>query len=266
VPDWYANLRTTRGGAGCGSPYHSLDRTKYIPTAALPWPLAKRLSIRRSGLLPRLPNPAPRRPIAPPMPFSFADIEALFARLGDRAYAGEPVSQLEHALQSGLLAEQAGAGPALVTAAFLHDLGHLINDQGESPTLRGIDDRHEFVAIPRLRELFGPAVLQPIRLHVAAKRYLCMRGNREHGGPLSGPQYLAALSADSRRSLQLQGGVFSEAEADAFIGQPHAADAVRLRLWDDAAKVAALPTPPLSHYLAIAAAVAQATPGAKGVQ
>ncbi len=177
------------------------------------------------------------------MPFSFADIEALFARLGDRAYAGEPVSQLEHALQSGLLAEQAGAGPALVTAAFLHDLGHLINDQGESPTLRGIDDRHEFVAIPRLRELFGPAVLQPIRLHVAAKRYLCVRGNREHGGPISGPQYLAALSADSRRSLQLQGGVFSEAEADAFIGQPHAADAVRLRLWDDAAKVAALPTP-----------------------
>lgn len=188
-----------------------------------------------------------------------SDIESLFARLGDRAYAGEPVTQLEHALQSGLLAEEAGASDALVTAAFLHDLGHLINDQGESPTLRGIDDRHEYVAIPRLRELFGDDVLTPIRLHVDAKRYLCARGDRAHGGTMSGPEYLAALSADSKRSLQLQGGVFSAAEADAFIATPHAADALRVRLWDDAAKIAGRATPDVAHYLAIADRVSRST-------
>ncbi|MCA3220405.1 MAG: HD domain-containing protein [Burkholderiales bacterium] len=193
------------------------------------------------------------------MPFSIDDIDRLFAGLGDRAYAGEPVTQLEHALQSGLLAEEAGASEALVTAAFLHDIGHLINDQGESPTLRGIDDRHEVVALPRLRELFGEDVLTPIRLHVNAKRYLCARGDRAHGGQMSGPQYLDALSADSKRSLRLQGGVFSDREADAFIAQPHAADAVRVRLWDDTAKVAGKRTPRMAHYLAIAARVSSAT-------
>jgi phosphonate degradation associated HDIG domain protein len=202
--------------------------------------------------------------------FSLSDIETLFARLGDRAYAGEPVTQLEHALQSGLLAEEAGASEALVTAAFLHDLGHLINDQGTeenqyTPTLRGIDDRHEYVAIPRLRALFGEDVLTPIRLHVDAKRYLCARGDRAYGGQMTGPQYLDALSADSKRSLQLQGGVFSDAEADAFIATPHAADALRVRLWDDAAKIAGRPTPGIAHYLAIAERVhraASASPSA----
>ena len=188
------------------------------------------------------------------MPFTISDIQRLFDQLGDRAYSGEPVSQIEHALQCGQLAEQAGASPALVTAAFLHDIGHLINDQGESPTLRGIDDRHEYVAIPRLRDLFDDAVLAPIRLHVDAKRYLCARGD----GTMSGPQSLAALSADSVRSLKLQGGVFSDAEADAFIAQPHAADAVKVRRWDDLAKVAGQPTPPLAHYMVIAASVARA--------
>ncbi len=182
------------------------------------------------------------------MDFRFDDIERLFAAKGDREYAGEPVSQREHALQSALLAEQAGASDALVTAALLHDLGHLLNDQGETPTLRGIDDRHERVAIPALRRLFGEDVLAPIRLHVDAKRYLCARGD----GTLSGAQYRAALSADSVRSLALQGGVFDDAQADAFIAQPFATDAVRLRCWDDLAKVAGKATPDLAHYLSIA--------------
>jgi predicted HD phosphohydrolase len=130
----------------------------------------------------------------------------------------------------------------------------MINDQGETPTLRGIDDRHEYVAIPRLRRLFPDAVLAPIRMHVDAKRYLCARGD----GSFSGPAYLEALSADSVRSLQLQGGVFSAAQADAFIEQPFAADAVRLRCWDDLAKVAGRPTPSLEHYLTLAAGVALA--------
>src|SRR5512139_978051 len=167
------------------------------------------------------------------MGLSLGEIEQLFAAKGDRMYAGEPVTQLQHALQSAELAERAGASDELVLAAFLHDLGHLINDQGDTPTLRGVDDRHEYVALPFLRDLYGDAVLQPIRLHVDAKRYLCARGD----GGVSGAEYWAALSADSKRSLELQGGIFSAAEADRFIAQPHAADAVRVRLWDDLAKV-----------------------------
>jgi predicted HD phosphohydrolase len=118
--------------------------------------------------------------------------------------------------------------------------------------LRGIDDRHEYVALPFLRDLFGPKVLQPIRLHVDAKRYLCARGD----GTVTGAEYWAALSIDSRRSLELQGGIFSEPEAESFRAQPFAADSVRVRLWDDRAKLARAKTPPLSHYIALAARVA----------
>jgi phosphonate degradation associated HDIG domain protein len=186
------------------------------------------------------------------MGLSISDIEDLFAAKGGRMYAGEPVTQLEHALQSAQLAEREGASDALVVAALLHDLGHLINDQGETPTLRGIDDRHEYVALPFLRDLFGPDVLQPIRLHVDAKRYLCACGD----GRLSGAQYWSALSIDSKRSLELQGGIFTETEAAAFHAQPYAADGVRVRLWDDRAKESAATTPPLAHYLARARRVA----------
>jgi phosphonate degradation associated HDIG domain protein len=182
------------------------------------------------------------------MALTLSDIETLFAAKGDRIYTGEPVTQLEHALQSAEAAERDGASDELILAAFLHDLGHLINDQGETPTLRGIDDRHEYVALPFLRGVFADGVLQPIRLHVEAKRYLCARGD----GRNTGAEYWANLSADSKRSLELQGGIFSTAEADAFIAQPFAADAVRLRLWDDLAKVAKAPTPPIERYLALA--------------
>lgn len=174
------------------------------------------------------------------MALTLNDISALFERKGAAQYSGEPVTQLEHALQCALLAEQAGADDELVTAALLHDLGHLLNDQGESPTLRGIDDLHQFYALPFLRGLFSERVLDAIRWHVDAKRYLCA----------SRPDYEASLSDDSKRSLALQGGVFSPADARAFLDRPHAQEAVRVRLWDDAAKQAGLPTPSLGHYLA----------------
>lgn len=186
------------------------------------------------------------------MAFALDDIEPLFAAKGRRMYAGEPVTQLQHALQSAHLAEQSGANAALVVAALLHDLGHMCNDQGETPTLRGIDDRHEYVALPFLRGLFDDAVLQPIRLHVDAKRYLCARGD----GASNGAQYWANLSADSKRSLELQGGIFTDAEAQRFIAQPHANGAVSVRLWDDAAKIEDADTPPLGHYLALAQQIA----------
>ena len=170
---------------------------------------------------------------------SLSDICALFARKGGRAYEGECVTQLEHALQTAAQAEATGAPPALITAALLHDLGHLLNDQGETPTLRGVDDLHQFTALPFLRPLYGDDVLEPIRLHVDAKRYLCA----------TRADYYAALSADSKRSLVLQGGVYSVHEASRFIEQPHADDAVKIRLWDDLAKVAGAVTPPLAHFV-----------------
>ena len=170
---------------------------------------------------------------------SLDDIEHLFHTRGHAQYSGEPVTQLQHALQSAALAEGEGADDELITAALLHDLGHLVHDLGETPTLQGVDDLHQFIAIPFLRGLFSARVLGAVQGHVDAKRYLCA----------TRPGYLAALSADSQRSLVLQGGVFDAAQAHAFIAQPGAQEAVRLRLWDDAAKSATMSTPPLAHYL-----------------
>ena len=168
------------------------------------------------------------------------EIDELFARRGGEQYSGEDVTQLEHALQCALRAQDEGAGDELVTAALLHDLGHMLHDLGASPTLQGVDDVHQYRALPFLRGLFPEAVLLPIQLHVDAKRYLCAVQ----------PAYFEALSQDSKRSLGLQGGIFDDGQARAFIAQPGAADAVRLRVWDDQAKTAGLRTPPLAHFLA----------------
>jgi len=168
------------------------------------------------------------------------DIEALFRRRGGEQYSGEPVTQLEHALQSATLAEADGADDELVTAALLHDLGHLLHELGETPTLRGVDDVHQYIALPFLRRLFPERVLNAVKLHVDAKRYLCA----------TRPDYHDALSADSRRSLLLQGGIFDAAQAATFAALPNAQDAVRLRLWDDQAKAENAETPPLAHFLA----------------
>lgn len=175
------------------------------------------------------------------MALSVSDICLLFARKGGRMYDGEPVTQLEHALQTAARAEAAAAPTALVCAALLHDLGHMLNDHGETPTLRGVDDLHQFAALPFLRDTFGDDVLEPIRLHVDAKRYLCA----------AHPDYYDSLSADSKRSLALQGGVYPSEAAATFIAQPYAAQAVSVRRWDDLAKIANAPTPPLAHYVTL---------------
>jgi phosphonate degradation associated HDIG domain protein len=174
---------------------------------------------------------------------SLSDIALLFARRGAEQYSGEPVTQLEHALQTAHMAEQSSAGEELITASLLHDLGHLLNDQGETPSLRGIDDSHQHYALPFLRGLFPGTVLRAIQLHVDAKRYLCH----------ARPEYFARLSDDSKRSLQLQGGVFDDAQAAAFIALPAARDAIMLRQWDDLAKQPNWRTPRLAHFLDIAA-------------
>lgn len=151
-----------------------------------------------------------------------------YARDGHLAYDGEGVTQLQHGWQCARLAEGAGAGDALVLACWLHDIGHLMSDLSGTPTLEGIDDRHEAVGARLLREVFGDDVARPVGLHVMAKRY---RVAVE-------PGYAQRLSEDSRRSLVLQGGPLSPAACAAFIDDRHAADALRLRAWDDRAKQA----------------------------
>jgi phosphonate degradation associated HDIG domain protein len=162
--------------------------------------------------------------------FDAESIVGLFARRGHLAYVGEEVSQWQHAWQCGQLARRAGASPALQLAAWLHDVGHLMTALEGTPTLRGSDDRHEALAAQSLRPVFGAAVAEPVALHVEAKRYLVSRN----------PGYRERLSADSVRSLALQGGAMNEADCAAFLLRPYAEDALRLRAWDDVAKDPAL--------------------------
>jgi phosphonate degradation associated HDIG domain protein len=165
----------------------------------------------------------------------------LLATKGDAEYGGETVTQLEHALQCAALAETNNCSPELITACLLHDIGHLIHNLGENVAERGIDDRHEYRAIPFLQALFDAAVTEPIRLHVEAKRYLCAINSI----------YWDGLSDTSKHSLELQGGIFSPGAAQKFIQQPYARDAVQLRIWDDHAKIPQLITPTLEHFVPI---------------
>uniref|UniRef100_A0A7C2P853 HD domain-containing protein n=1 Tax=Schlesneria paludicola TaxID=360056 RepID=A0A7C2P853_9PLAN len=167
-----------------------------------------------------------------------ANVLELFRQRGGSLYGGEAVTEQEHALQAAWLAEQAGAPPALIVAALLHDIGHLLHNLPEDAPDHGIDDRHEHSGASWLRRYFGPEVAEPVRLHVAAKRYLCAVE----------PRYLQQLSAPSQLSLRLQGGAMSPEEVHDFERHPHAQAAVRLRHWDDAAKIAGLETPLLEHF------------------
>ena len=155
--------------------------------------------------------------------------EAL-AKRGAEEYGGEKVTQLQHGLQCAMLAEQEGASDALIAAALLHDIGHMIDipvgETAESVAVKGVDTMHEDVAASFLTRWFGDDVIEPIRHHVDAKRYLCFME----------PDYFDGLSEASVRSLELQGGAFDEAQARVWIAQPFAEDGVRLRRWDDLAK------------------------------
>lgn len=169
---------------------------------------------------------------------SVDEVFELFASGGSEAYFGEPVTQLEHALQSAWFIERKGGDAALIAAGLLHDLGHLLHHEGEDAADRGIDTRHEEAGVEALRDHLPAAVLDPIRLHVAAKRYLCFANSR----------YFAQLSPASVQSLALQGGPMSVAEAEAFLALPHAREAVLLRQADDAAKIPGLEVPALDSY------------------
>jgi phosphonate degradation associated HDIG domain protein len=162
----------------------------------------------------------------------------LFATKGHEAYVGEPVSQLEHGLQSAYHAELEGASDELIVAALLHDIGHLIHKLPEDAADHGIDTRHEHLGGAWLKRYCGPEVTEPIRLHVPAKRYLCA----------TDAEYQAQLSPASIQSLVLQGGPFTADEVEAFERNSHFRAAVALRRWDDLAKIPDLDVPPLEHY------------------
>jgi phosphonate degradation associated HDIG domain protein len=168
------------------------------------------------------------------------EIFSLFENRGDEAYFGEPVSQTEHALQAAYQAESERAPDTLVVAALLHDIGHLVHGLSEDVADSGVDGRHEAVGEAWLSRHFGPEVAEPVRLHVAAKRYLCAMD----------AAYGEQLSPASVQSLALQGGPFSPAEVKAFEQNPLFREAVRLRRWDDAAKIPGLKVPGLEHYRA----------------
>lgn len=167
-------------------------------------------------------------------------VDEVFRAFADHGgdFYGENVSQLDHALQCAFLATEEGASDPLIAAALLHDIGHLFEGRGEAAERDRRDARHEAHGARLLRPWFGPEVAGPVALHVAAKRYLCAT---ELG-------YEAALSPASRLSLQLQGGRFAPEERLRFERSPFAAEAVRLRRWDDAGKIPDLVPPGLGHY------------------
>jgi phosphonate degradation associated HDIG domain protein len=167
------------------------------------------------------------------------DLLRVYAGRATRRYGLSAVSQLQHALQAAALAEAAGEPAALILAALLHDVGHMIHELGPDPAARGIDDRHEEIGADWLARHFGPEVAEPVRLHVPAKRYLCAVE----------ADYFGKLSPDSVRSLELQGGAMSAAEVAAFDRDPYAEAAKRLRRYDEGAKDPKAATPDFEHFL-----------------
>ena len=168
-----------------------------------------------------------------------ARITALYAGADASTPYDEQVTELEHALQAAALAEASGASPALVAAALLHDVGHLLlRDFQPIGEALEHDARHELAGASHLRRVFGREVAEPVRLHVAAKRYLVA----------TDPGYGERLSPSSVRSLAVQGGAMGPEEIAAFEAEPGSPGAVALRRWDDEAKVPGLSVPDFDHY------------------
>ncbi len=171
---------------------------------------------------------------------SMDQIHAAFARRGHQTY-GEGVTLADHSIQCAAFAERDGARPALITAALLHDIGHMLHDLPEDVADSGIDTQHESLGSVWLSQYFGAEVTEPVRLHVAAKRYLAA----------TEPGYFDKLSDASQLSLNLQGGPMSDAQARAFEAELFFADAVRLRRWDEEGKITDYQGPDAAYFDAI---------------
>ncbi len=168
-------------------------------------------------------------------------ILAIFQEGGSSAYFGESVSMTEHALQAAYFARAAAAPPALIVAALLHDIGHLVDDVPSDIADWTTDAHHERVGSRWLATRFRPEVSEPVRLHVPAKRYLLA----------TDAKYFAKLSPASVITLRLQGGPMAVHEVAQFETEPYCKEAVRVRQWDDQGKVAGLKTPSLGDYRAL---------------
>jgi phosphonate degradation associated HDIG domain protein len=178
-------------------------------------------------------------------------IADLFASEGAAGHLGEAVTQAMHMLQAAALAERDGATPALVAAALLHDVGHFTGAISGRDLMLGIDNRHSEQGARWLAQWFGPEVTEPVRLHVDAKRYLCAVE----------PAYATRLSPASVYTLSVQGGPMSEHEAVEFRGRQFAAEACRVRRWDDEAKVPHAPTPAFEHFALLLAGLVRSGGG-----
>ena len=173
----------------------------------------------------------------------FIMIATLFAHSGHDAYFGEPVTQLEHALQTAQLAEQAGADRETVVAAFLHDIGHLLPAEAGAGYMDGYGTvDHERLGADFLRQRgFSEKVAQLIENHVNAKRYLVAKSM----------DYFERLSEASLRTLEFQGGPMTPDEAARFEQHPYFNEILQMRRWDEQAKMPGLPTPEVTHYLSL---------------
>jgi phosphonate degradation associated HDIG domain protein len=169
------------------------------------------------------------------------EVRALYERYGAAAYFGEQVSMTEHSLQAAYFAREQGAAAPLVVAALLHDIGHLLEDVPLDIADWTTDARHEAVGGAWLARRFGPAVCEPVLLHVAAKRYLCATDSH----------YFRKLSSASVHTLQLQGGPMGADEVTRFESEPFFKEALLVRRCDDLGKVSGLATPPLEEYFAL---------------
>jgi [1-hydroxy-2-(trimethylamino)ethyl]phosphonate dioxygenase len=163
----------------------------------------------------------------------------IVARRGADSYLGEPVTIGQHMLQAAYLAEAEAAGPDLVAAALLHDIGHYTGEFGEDYIEQGVDNHHDEAGAQVLERFFPPLVTECVRLHVAAKRFLCA----------TDPGYFDKLSDASVKTLALQGGPMSAEEVSEFRGNPYFNEAVRVRLWDEAAKEPEMVVPGFEHYV-----------------
>lgn len=166
------------------------------------------------------------------------EIFTIFHRRGTEAYFGERVSMTEHSLQAAHFARLENAPAALVVAALLHDMGHLVESVPDALEDWAADAHHEVVGSRWLAQRLVPEVCEPVRLHVPAKRYLCAVD----------PDYSAHLSPASVITLRLQGGAMSPQERSQFETERYFREAVRIRRWDDQGKVAGLKTPGLEAY------------------
>ena len=162
----------------------------------------------------------------------------IFERRGAEDYLGEPVTVAQHMLQGAKLAEEAGAPDELVAAALLHDIGHFTSEFGTYSPDDVADKHHDEAGAEVLAPFFPPVVTECVRLHVAAKRYLCA----------TDPTYFAKLSPASVHTLSLQGGPMSQAEVAEFRQNPFHAEAVQVRLWDEGGKVPGMATRAFSDY------------------